>query len=343
MLNGLDPNRIPTGVLMDRMMLMTDPHLFAGQGTTFANYQDFQQQYWEFYNASLSSYSLATPAELRDRINQRVQQGTVPLLMLRYNYNEISATAFRDQLLTADSANGRVLDGPDRSRSPYTTNQFFSATLPAPATAGTLSIYVGPEYWLGNTPVPGTINIDFGDGQGMRAVAMGSTVQVQVGTGAAQSGGGREVKPAVGNDSPIQITVGTIQLIIPGGLTAAVKIRRINVASVPPDVALGVLASRTWPGYTPTDKGVHGPQGQATAIAWIKYAAGNPSSPRRLRRPLVFVEGIDFSKYRNGESYFTSILSPGTYTGLNHPISQTGPLPLSDFTAGVLYPTIFSD
>ncbi|MFD1470690.1 hypothetical protein ACFQ48_20860 [Hymenobacter caeli] len=72
-------------------------------------------------------------------------------------------------------------------------------------------------------------------------------------------------------------------------------------ASAPPDVALGLLASQKWPGFTPS-KGIHGPQGQATAIAWIQYAKSNQTG--KLRRPLVFVEGIDFDVIRGGKTVY---------------------------------------
>lgn len=153
-LSGLDPSRVPTGVLLNRVMLMTEPHRFAGQGDTMATYNGFQQQYWEYYHAALDSSQLPTLAALRLSIDQRVQQGVVPLLMLRYDYNEFAADSANDHLITIDSTNERVYDGPDLSRSPYTTGQFFSVVLPIPALQNTISVYVGPEYWLGNQPPP---------------------------------------------------------------------------------------------------------------------------------------------------------------------------------------------
>jgi len=86
----LDPARIPTGVLLDRMMFLTNPRRYAGQGDTVADYRTFEQQYWGFYRAALDTTQLPSPATVRARLSQRAQQGVVPLLMLNYRYNATS-------------------------------------------------------------------------------------------------------------------------------------------------------------------------------------------------------------------------------------------------------------
>lgn len=126
-LAGLNASRVPTGVLLNRTLQLGNPHRYAGQGDTVASYSTFEQQYWEFYHAALDTTQLLTLATLRGRIAQRVQQGSIPLLMLHYTYSELSATAAQDHLITIDSVNERVSDGPDLSRSPYVNGQLFSA------------------------------------------------------------------------------------------------------------------------------------------------------------------------------------------------------------------------
>ncbi|WP_375416928.1 LamG-like jellyroll fold domain-containing protein [uncultured Hymenobacter sp.] len=292
------------------MMLITNPQRFAGQGDTAASYNGFEQQYWEFYHAALDTSRLPTLEALRASIGQRVQQGTVPLLMLRYDYNALAATAAQDRLITIDSTNERVYDGPDLSRSPYTSGQFFSVVLSAPTTETTMSVYVGAEFWLGNQPNPGYISLDFGDGLGYRQVTMGSTVQVQV------------VPPAPGGTSlrgTSGVTTQTVYAYEPTtGKMARTGVHYLNAASTPPHVALGLVGAH-WSTFRPT-KGINGPDGRPSAIAWIRYASSN--STRKLRRPLVFVEGIDFERKRNG---------PFAYFPDNRYITQTGPIPLSDF------------
>lgn len=326
-LAGLNASRIPSGVLLNRVLAVTKPHRYAGQGDTVVSYRDFEQQYWEFYYATLDSTRLPTVGALQASISQRVQQGAVPLLMLSYSYNEFAATAAQDHLITIDSVNERVTDGPDLSRSPYTTGQLFSVSLPVKVAGTILNLYVGPEYWLGNTAAPSTVAIDFGDGWGFRTVAMGSTIQVQVtpaaspsvtrlvpalATGPIKTGPFNLPSPSMASGSSLRVKAG------PAGLFATASLLALTTASLPPDKALGLVASRNWAGFVPV-RGVYGPNGRATAIAWIKYAASNTTG--KLRRPLVFVEGIDFDEYRSG-------IGPA---GKNHAIAQTGLLPLSDF------------
>ncbi|WP_151086968.1 T9SS type A sorting domain-containing protein [Hymenobacter baengnokdamensis] len=336
---SLAPGRISTGVLLDRMLFLTNPHRFAGLGDTSVSYKGFEQQYWEFYHAALDSTRLTTLATLRASIAERVQQDVVPLLMLHYSYNELAVTAARDQLVTLDSTNERVYDGPDMSRSPYTTGQFFSVVLPVTATGSVLSVYVGPEFWLGNTPAPNSVTIDFGDGWGGRTIAMGTTIQVQVTTAGTEQATLKPAtsKPAMEVDPPLMIPPpriaggGTLRVTNPTtGLTGATTLGATTPTTIPPNVALGVLASRAWPGFTPT-RGVYGPNGHATAIAWIKYADDNkplPDGTRRLRRPLVFVEGIDFEDARGGND------KSGAGTYFNYSVDHTGPIDLANFTSG---------
>ncbi|MDO7885950.1 T9SS type A sorting domain-containing protein [Hymenobacter cheonanensis] len=335
-LGGLNSARIPTGVLLNRMLFITNPHRYAGQGDTTTSYRTFEQQYWEFYHAALDTTRFPTLATLQGRVAQRVQQGSVPLLMLSYTYNELAATAARDRLITIDSVNERVADGPDRSRSPYTTGQFFSVALPLPAAGGTLSLYVGPEFWLGTTAVPATVRLDFGDGYGARTVAMGSTIQVQITpaglaglTPAAPQPGAGTAGAGISYVPPPSVSSGSILLVSnpATGYIGAARLSATTLATTRPDVALGLVASRQWGTFVPPAGVVSGPNGRASAIAWIKYADDNPALPdgtHRLRHPLVFVEGIDFPAYRNAAGA----------SGLNHYIAQTGPLPLSDFETG---------
>ncbi|MGI4873930.1 MAG: T9SS type A sorting domain-containing protein [Janthinobacterium lividum] len=332
---GLDPHRIPTGILMNRVLLFTNPSRFAGQGDTAASYRGFEQQYWEYYHANLDTTQLLTLDSLRARSGRRVQQHELPLLMLSYRYNALSATSIQDGLITIDTVHATVTDGPNLSQSPYITRQLFSVALPLPAARGTVAVYVGREFWLGPDPAPASLDIDFGDGNGVQTVAMGSTVQVKMPAPAAMSGAPGHAPhtsaPTRGSSELTILASYQAPALEEGGerqsLSAATSLRALRLATDAPDVALGLKATNVWPGFTPSPNVVSAWDKHASAIAWIKYAAGNPVQPdgtRKLRRPLVFVEGIDFPAYRNASGA----------AGLNHFITTTAPLPLSDFTTG---------
>lgn len=134
-------------------------------------------------------------------------------------------------------------------------------------------------------------------------------------------GPGHPPTPSLFSGGTIRVTDPTTSSI------AATTLSTMQTASLAPDVALGLVASRKWGAFVPPPGVVSGPQGRASAIAWIKYADDNPALPdgtHRLHRPLVFVEGIDFPAFRNNAGA----------SGSNYYISQTGPLPLSDFETG---------
>ncbi len=158
---------------------------------------------------------------------------------------------------------------------------------------------------------------------------MGTTVQVSVGNVGRPGTGPPSGPPVRGVGNGQAIRVGYYNYAGRGQqyLQAATALQLLTTASLDPDVALGIVAANRWPGFTPPANKVSGPGGRASAIAWIKYADDNPALPNGshvLRRPLVFVEGIDFADYRNNAGN----------SGKNHAIVATGPLPLSDFTTG---------
>lgn len=317
-LSGLDPNRMSTGVLMNRMMLITDPHRFDGRGDTLTDWHGWEQQYWEFYNASLNQQSLLSREQLAARIGAKLEQNAIPLLMLKYRYDELLPDAADQGLITIDSLNERVYDGPDMSRSPYAQREFFSVALAQPSGEETFSVYVGEEFWLGSEPAPASIWLNFGDAAGWRYVTMGSTVQVHVNTGqqALQRG------TTAASTQTVYQTVYAYDAT--DGRQAATRVQ-YRTLSTAPDLALGLLASRSWPGFNPNGP-VHAQRGRAKAIAWIKYAEGNTTG--KLRKPLVFVEGIDFERNRNGLSSFHE----------NYHVNSTGPINLGTFTNGLAAP-----
>ena len=303
-LSPLDRGRMATDVLLNQTVPISNPHAFGGNyGDTAVNsYENWEQQYWEYYNGSFNRAALESPAGIRGRIRDKFNAGQVPLLLLEYRYDELVADAATQGLIRIDSVNERVYDGPNRSRSPYATGRLFSAALAKENVAGNTTIYVGSDFWLGNTSAPTYVYVDFGDGVGWRYVTMNTTVQVDFG---GQQAAGTPTQPRVINVwHPNTPTTGSAY-----GKTNATQQRKIALA---PDAALGVRAATGWPG---SDQQV------PTAIAWIKYAPGNTSG--KFRKPLIFVEGIDFAK----------TMGAYPYEGVcdNPTITQTGFLDLNYF------------
>jgi hypothetical protein len=102
-LASLDSSRIHTGVLLDRMMFMTNPYRFNGTGDTLTNRNGWDQQYWEFYNASLHPEKLTTRKEINERAREMMAGGVLPVLMLQYQYEQLLPDAAERKLVTIDS------------------------------------------------------------------------------------------------------------------------------------------------------------------------------------------------------------------------------------------------
>jgi hypothetical protein len=300
-LANLDSSRIHTGVLLDRMMFMTDPDRFNGKGDTLTNRNGWEQQYWEFYNASLHPEKLTTRQEINERAREMMAKDVMPLLMLQYRYEQLLPDAAERQLITIDSVQEVVFDGPDRSQSPYAEGQFFSVALAQMTSFDKATIYLGKEFWFGNQPAPDAVEVDFSDGQGWRTVPMGSQVEVTF---------------KFDNEHKQQSI-----WVRANGQVGGTGVQQGALASIRPDMALGLLATHNLPGYAP-ENAFYSQQGNAKAIAWIKYAASNTTG--KLRKPLVFVEGIDFSPYRNDIGWL-----------LNYPVTATGPIGLLNFEDGI--------
>lgn len=235
--------------------------------------------------------------------------GQIPLLVLAYRYDELRPDAVASGLIRVDSAAGRVYDGPNFRTSPYQQQELFATALAGQLSAqGEGSVYVGSDLWLGTSPPPASLTIDFGDGHGPRTVAMNSTVYLNIyetpptptPEPALQS---RQLK--AGASLAASTGQHTIAVTNPATrLQAFAAYTTLTASLLPPDMALGLKASHTWDN-----------QPAAAAVGWVKWGDGNSSG--KFRRPVVFVEGIDFGC--SGSNYCT-ILRP----------TQTGPVPASN-------------
>ncbi|MCB2378519.1 T9SS type A sorting domain-containing protein [Hymenobacter sp. BT635] len=297
-LSTLDRNRIKTGVLYDLTLPVSKPEQFTGNGQATNSYANWEQQYAEFYQASLNKTNLPTLSALREQINGKIANGQVPLLVLDYTYDKLLPDAAAQKLITVDSLQARVYDGPDLSRSPYTQGRIFASALPIETYTGSYELYIGPEfYFTNNATKPADLWVDTGAGTGWQQLQMGTAM------------------PAVWNNPEVYsrgtdaLTTTTDQqqvTVYSAGAYAVTAVRQARGASMLPDVALGLASSRSWGGYA-----------RSRAMGWVKWGAGNTTG--KFRKPMVFVEGIDFERKRAGSKCD------------NYAPATTGPISLSSF------------
>lgn len=213
--------------------------------------------------------------------------------MLSYRYDELKPDAVTNGLVHIDSVAKRMYDGPVLSTSPYQQRRFFSVALAGVVpVSGQATVYIGSDLWLGTEPAPSSLTIDFNDGLGPRTVAMNSTVRVDY----------TETKYSESR-SPEAYATGThVTVMQSEKLRGYVALTKTAALAIVPDLAIGLHATHTWNN-----------EPAATALGWVKWGAGNTSG--KFRKPLVFVEGIDFGC--DGIKGWCGTVTP----------NQTGPMP----------------
>ena len=293
----LNHNRLVTGILMNEIAAVSGPHDYDGSAGAATNtYANWQQQYWEYYQAAPNRAALPTLASLRQAVGSKVDAGQIPLVMLAYRYDELRPDAVSSGLIRIDSTVGRAYDGPLSKASPYQQRNLFAVALagPLPAT-GSATVWVGRDFWLGTTPPPATLTIDFGDGLGPRSVAMNSSVVLNSDEG-----------PPIIPSNPTARTLAGAASLSPAvllsvfnpltGLRGFFTRSTVKTLEVLPDAVLGLRAAHTWRGFA-----------AASALGWVKWGDGNRTG--KFRKPLIFVEGIDFGCDHNTKGN-CSIFSP---------------------------------
>lgn len=213
---------------------------------------------------------------------------------------------------------GRLYDVLNNANSPYQQRTLFAVALAGQVpVSGTVTVLISSDLWLGTTPVPGGLLIDFGDGLGPREVAMNSKIEVTYDSEKLTPShlsspvfqpSNSDLDSDPDKPLPVDMTGHTISVTNPAtGLRGLATLRSTRPLAVLPDMVLGLHASHTW-----------GSQPAGTAVGWVKWGMGNTSG--KFRKPLVFVEGIDFGC--DGSGSFCGTLSPGQ-TG---PIASNSPL-----------------
>lgn len=104
--------------------------------------------------------------------------GNIPLLFLYQPYQKIRKTALSQGLFTLTADSLRLKDVTGRPSSPY-DNEYFFAFSPFQNQLnvfGNISFTLPSEFWL--MPGVSSVQVDFGDGAGYRALSQNSTVSI---------------------------------------------------------------------------------------------------------------------------------------------------------------------
>ncbi|MDQ3073452.1 MAG: hypothetical protein M3Q97_09345, partial [Bacteroidota bacterium] len=215
----------------------------------------------EMYNASFGTPAIPVHDEVVNGVNLQLEGGKIPLLVLDMRYNAIKPYALDSNLLSYDTMAGEWQDVSGRSETPYTQERLFAMT---PAVTqyfqDTLTFILDPSLYFTNVSQSITLmEVDFGDGAGWRPVDFNVPYQVVY-----EDTGGIVIH--------MRVTYGTKDY-------TAGAFSKNDGDFTRPDVNMVLEAQRIM--FTGTVK----------ARVTILYGEGNSNC---IRRPLIFVEGIDY-------------------------------------------------
>ncbi len=178
---NIDKSQVPTGYLYEAGVRFLSPFVYDGTLTDSSRTNMDVLRYLRAQLASSRVYGTDTLPSL-PAFNARLQaavataNGAIPIAMQYMPYASIRPDALQNNLLTVQ--NEQVFNVAGRSESPYQTNVLFAA---APelsySRTGTVSFLFRKNLYLsGNGATPGSLALDFGDGNGYQAVTWGQPI-----------------------------------------------------------------------------------------------------------------------------------------------------------------------
>ncbi len=181
-------SQIPSGYLADYSLVGMNDSTFNGlysSNDTINESGVFFSLHNIFTLAKVNSNGTlpaSTDTLFIDAYRYKRNTGNIPLLFLYQPYQKIRSTAYSQGFFTITSDSVRLKDVAGRSTSPYDTKTFFAFTpLQDSITQfNNINFALPAEFWLMNGVT--SVSIDFGDGNGFRALSKNGTVSIYYNT-----------------------------------------------------------------------------------------------------------------------------------------------------------------
>jgi uncharacterized delta-60 repeat protein len=286
----IDKSLITTGILYDKVFHVSSMDKYNGSFDTVSTVSTWKNVYGELLQSFIGISPFPSYDDLSKKINELNNEMIVPVSIINVSYNRIKPYALDSNLLYFE--NGSLYDVPNRNQSPYSEEKLFIATaFVDKADSGMIKFYIGNDFYFTNESGQSVqINIDFDDGLGFRAVQLGDTL---------------EVNYTNSYEKKIQVSVSSANK----AYSSTVSVLSANCsASIWPATPLQLpwpqnsLASEPYQFSASIPyKGI-----KARGNAYVYYRKNIlPGEQKKLKKPLIFVEGIDFGKdhfpLRNGD------------------------------------------
>ncbi|MBN1115798.1 MAG: hypothetical protein JXA77_01230 [Bacteroidales bacterium] len=180
----LDPGKVPTGILYDKVYPTSNVHQFDGSSITNTMTEDqWNLIYSELLMAHFDYSTIPELREFQEIINDFEKQNKVPVCIMNVEYNRIKDNALDDNLL--EFLNNQLYEVPDPSESPYQAKRYFSAFI-SQLNAGDsnesdqVTFILDTSLYISNTTdIIQKIDIDFGRGKKYRNLRFGSEINVK--------------------------------------------------------------------------------------------------------------------------------------------------------------------
>lgn len=283
----LEKNRVPNGLLLDYAMEFTNLSNFNGLALTDSNYV-MSSEFWEIYNTLYLSrihangFTIQSPSKIDSVWFHQREYGKIVLSGLFYNYARFRDDAVQNNLITIQ--NEQTIDRYVAGvwQNPYQNEKIF-------AVSPSLEFYEGKNFevilpvnlWQTNAASEvNTIQIDFGDGDGYRAITLGQPLSLNYA------------------DTGTKVWTYRLQLLSGQYLYShsQVKIKNAIVETACPGCRFGTTNPETIP-FT-ADEAFQGLA--ANGFITIRYRDADLG----LRRPLIVVEGFDAGHITSPELQF---------------------------------------
>jgi len=173
---NLTGTEITTGILIDKSLPFVNFNNFTGDTTvdSIPTYHSILGLVAEMNRGAIDSTSLPFPSVVayRDTVDQYVAQGLVPICIFSAAYNKIKPNSIANNRLILSS--GQLYDVTPRDSSPYASQYAFAAASGLAVQKSYDVTFIVPSFLaLDNTGGGfGSLQIDFGDGGGLVAVAL---------------------------------------------------------------------------------------------------------------------------------------------------------------------------
>ncbi len=278
----LNMQRFSTGILRDKAIHHVDAEKYDGQSSHDCNYYTFKQLNTEMYNAAVGIPITISTRELKDRVKAAQERNVVPISIINLQYDQIKPTAGEDGLLTFDE--GQFKEVPNAPEPYHETKSVFATAVCAnQIISNKVDFLIDQQFYISNIQEqPITIEVDFDDGTGFRQVNWGQTVTVNYPNG---------------NDKDIKVRL-RYQGATKGGNAHLKSAADCNDA-IPIGVHLGVtpwpkdnisVPMRIWAPNLMAGSGVV----KGNSYIWWRPGLLPNNVNNRFKKPLIFLEGIDF-------------------------------------------------